>query len=106
MEESLEFIPCHKIATLDLQYYKFWYLINLYCLQPRAIIVLSWLLAMLDDLFRAIIISFGILKFRPYLQETLLMPSFKLFFLTNVSQVLKFKENLHFNKKITLNHRK
>ena len=46
MEESLEFISCHKIATLDLQYYKFWYLINLYCLQPRAIIVLLWLLAM------------------------------------------------------------
>ena len=46
MEESLEFISCHKIATLDLQYYKFWYLINLYFLQPRAIIVLLWLLAM------------------------------------------------------------
>ena len=82
-----------KIATLDLQYYKFWYLINLYCLQPRAIIVLLWLLAQCRMICSGllIIVRFGILKFRPYLRETLLMPSFKLFFLTNVSQVLKFK---------------
>ena len=32
MEEALKFILCHKIATLDLQYFKFWYLINLYCI--------------------------------------------------------------------------
>ena len=29
MEESLKFILCHKIATLNLQYYKFGYLIDL-----------------------------------------------------------------------------
>ena len=29
IEESLKFILCHKIATLNLQYYKFGYLIDL-----------------------------------------------------------------------------